>query len=77
MALGFINVTCGSCGHTADLDEFCRTSLFGELPRGEHQCPACNYAFKRVMSDYKVFKAGGEWHAIPGKVELVPVGARL
>lgn len=77
MALGFCNVICGHCGHVADLDEFCRTPIYGELPKGEHQCPACGVAFKRTMSEYKVFHAGGEWHAIPGKCELVPVGGRL
>jgi ssDNA-binding Zn-finger/Zn-ribbon topoisomerase 1 len=76
MALGFVNVTC-KCGHVADLDEFCRTPVFGELPKGEYQCPACGYAFKRVFSEVKTFKAGGEWHAIPGKCELVQVAGRL
>lgn len=77
MALGFINVTCGRCGCVADLDEFCRTPVFGELPKGEHQCPGCGYAFKRTMSEFKFFKVGHEVLSIPGKVELVPVGGRL
>jgi len=77
MAFGYINVTCGACNHTADLDEFCRTPIFGELPPGEHQCPACGIAFKRKMGEWKFFTFQGERHAIPGKCELVPVDGRL
>ena len=77
MALGFVNVTCGSCGHVADLDEFCCTPIFGELPKGEHQCPACGVAFRRVMGEWKVYQVGGTVVGIPGKVELVSVAGRL
>jgi len=37
---------CGKCGHEADFEEFCRTPITGELPRGTHQCPACKRAWR-------------------------------
>lgn len=33
------------CGYMGAYDEFCFTPVFGELPRGEFQCPACKQAW--------------------------------
>ncbi len=40
------NLHCGACGHSADLGEFCRTTMGGELPSGHYQCPACSIAWQ-------------------------------
>ena len=38
------NITC-TCGHTADIDEFSRTPISGELPPAHYQCPQCRHAW--------------------------------
>jgi len=38
-------ITCGSCGHTADLIQFRNTTVCGELPHGHYQCPKCHIAW--------------------------------
>lgn len=45
-----IQFRCGACGHTADLWEFCRTPVFGELQHGTFQCPACKRAIRRSVN---------------------------
>lgn len=42
-----VGMTCGACGHFADLPAFITTPVFGELPRNQFQCPACKHAFTR------------------------------
>lgn len=74
--VAWINVTC-RCGHTADFAEFCRTTIGGELPPGQFQCPACSIAWRRKESGHRILRAGSEVAIIPGKVELVPVQGRL
>lgn len=71
-----VTMTC-RCGHVDDLDAFCRTTICGDLPPGEFQCPQCGYAFKRKEGGYKVLRAGSASMVIPTKVELVPIAARL
>jgi ribosomal protein S27AE len=76
----FMNMTCGKCGKTSDIEEWVKRPLSGELPRDEFQCPRCGYAFKR--------QPGGEWSpmydgsgrvaaVVPERIDLVPVPARL
>lgn len=72
----WMNITC-ICGHTADIDDFCRTPIGGELPKGHFQCPACNRAWRRKESEHRILRFGTEATLIPGKVELVPIEARL
>jgi hypothetical protein len=72
-----ITLSCGKCGNVDDLDNFCKTAVSGDLPNGQFQCPACGYAWKRQQSEYRVLRAGDSVCFIPGKVELVPVDARL
>lgn len=72
-----IRLTCGHCGHQDELDCFCRTPIGGELPKGQYQCPACNIAWRRVQSDYRMIQAGKERLFIPGKIQLVPCDGSL
>jgi|GEM_PF-2424285 len=74
--MSWINVTC-QCGHTAGLDEFCRTPVFGELPAGQFQCPACGISWQRKESEHRILRAGSEATIIPGKVEIIPIERRL
>lgn len=69
-------LTC-KCGHQADLDSFCRTEFFGELPPGQFQCPRCGHAWKRHESEHRIITAGSESMIIPGKVEIIPIERRL
>lgn len=74
--MAFMNITC-RCGCTADIDAFCRTELFGELPKGQYQCPGCGVAWKRVESEHRILRYGSAATIIPGRVELVMVNGRL
>lgn len=69
-----ITITCGHCGQQSDFDNWTRTPVAGELPRGHYQCPACGIAFKRQMGPSTVYPSG---LVIGGDVELVPVQASL
>lgn len=71
-----VKMTC-RCGHSDDLDNFCRTVLYGDLPPGEFQCPQCGYAFKRKEGGHKILRAGAEAMIIATTVDLVPIAARL
>lgn len=77
---GYLSITCGKCGHVADMDEWTRRPVSGELEVGVFQCPKCNYAFKR--------QPGGAWRPIydekhrvaavvPERIDLVPVQSRM
>lgn len=68
-------MTCGKCGHKADIDEFCSTPVYGELPKGVFQCPACGIAIRRRISGPGTLYPSG--HYVPGPVELVEVSPRL
>ena len=46
---GYCSITCGACGHIDSLDVFCRTPIFGDLPKNHYQCPACHLATERRM----------------------------
>lgn len=54
---GWMNVSC-SCGHTADLEEFTRRPLAGELPPGEFQCPACQKAWRVEKTPIEINRFG-------------------
>lgn len=71
-----ITLSC-KCGHVADFDLFCKTPLFGDLPKGHYQCPDCGFAFKRVHSDYQVLRSDSAVTFYPGRVELVQIGSLL
>jgi hypothetical protein len=71
-----INITC-KCGHTADLIEFTRTLISGDLPPGHFQCPECGVAWKRVESDHRILRAGSEATIFAGKVSIVATDSRL
>lgn len=63
-----MQISC-KCGHSADFDEFSRSSLGIELPRGTFQCPACRYAWKIVPDGYARMTEDG--YVIPPKSKLV------
>lgn len=74
--MGYVTIIC-KCGHVADLEEFCRTPIGGELPPGHFQCPKCTEAWKRVEGDYRILRAGAETTIIAGRVTIVPVERQL
>lgn len=71
-----MQITCG-CGHTADYDKFCRTTLSGWLPPGQFQCPGCGEAWARKESEHRIIRAGSEAMIIPGRVDIVAIDRRL
>ncbi|MHC1696875.1 MAG: hypothetical protein AB9919_02175 [Geobacteraceae bacterium] len=74
--MAWMKLSC-RCGFCADLDDFCRTPVFGELPYGQYQCPSCGYAWRRKESEHRVLRHGSAATFIPGKVELVAIEGRL
>lgn len=74
--MAYINITC-QCSHTADLGDFCRTTMFGELPPGHFQCPACGTAWRRRESEHRILRSGSEATIIPGRVEVFRIDSRL
>lgn len=74
--MSWINMKC-RCGYEADLGEFSRTPIAGELPPGHFQCPACRVAWKRQESGHRLFHLGTEVMIIPGKTEIIPVEGSL
>jgi hypothetical protein len=69
-----MTVTCGKCGHTAEIEEWQNAKISGQLPAGMFQCPECGFAFERKSGPPTVYPDG---FVIPGKVTLVPVQARF
>lgn len=48
---GNVAMTC-ECGYADTVEAFSTTPIFGELPRGEFQCPVCKQAIKlQVRTD--------------------------
>lgn len=69
-----VMLTCKFCGTTDDLDNFCRSEMYGTLPRNVYQCPNCRRAIGRKFGP-PVVKPGG--FVLPGKVEIVEVNGYL
>lgn len=67
----YVMLTCAHCGHTADLFDFCKTPITGELPDGTHQCPACRKAWRMEVVE------PGRWigtsYFIPAKRKAVQI----
>ncbi len=72
--MAWVMVTCGNCGKSAAMDEFCNTPVNGQLPRGVYQCPHCHWAVQRQAGLPTVTPSG---FVMPGKVEFVEVQAYL
>jgi len=70
----WMKMSCGKCGHDADVDEWTKTPVRGDLPYGTYQCPKCGFAFKRHQGPSKVYPDG---FVMPGPVSLVPVQSSL
>lgn len=66
---------CGPCGHEADLFDFCRTPITGDLPKDTHQCPACKVAWRMEIIE------PGRWigtdYFIPPKRKAVQIESYL
>lgn len=79
MKCGEVSLTCWHCGAEAPLDDFCRTPVGGDLPRGQFQCPKCgNAAQRREVERGETIKGrNGATMYIPGRLALVPCEARL
>ena len=71
-----IAVTC-KCSYTADLFDFTRTPISGDLPPGHFQCPSCGVAWRRKESEHRILRAGSEATIIAGRVDILPVESRL
>lgn len=68
-----MTLTCGKCGHEADIDLWTTAEISGRLPVGQFQCPSCRFAFRRCeTTPGQTFRAGGSSMYIPGKIGLVP-----
>lgn len=74
--MSWMMITC-KCGHSADMDLFCRTLISGELPAGQFQCPKCGLAWQRKESEHRIIRAGSEAMIIPGRVDVVLIDRRL
>lgn len=64
------SMTCRFCGYEGELDDFCRTPVSGDLPRGTYQCPKCRRAIRRVTGKPTVHRSG---FVMTGEVKLVEV----
>lgn len=64
MAQGYINITCGNCGATNDIEEW-TTRNDVPLPPEQYQCPNCNITIERIQhndgsrSTHYAFMSGG------------------
>lgn len=72
-----ISLSCGACGNVGEFDRFCRTPVYGDLPPGQFQCPACGFAWRRVESEHRILRFGEAATLIPGKVQLLALDGRL
>lgn len=77
--IAYMTLSCGKCGHVADIEEFCHTPIMGTLPAGQYQCPACKYAFqRRAAGTLRTLTApNGASMTFLDKVELVPVAPMM
>jgi hypothetical protein len=46
LSASYVMMSCCICGHQDDFEAFCSTPISGELPKGTHQCPKCNRAWR-------------------------------
>lgn len=67
----YCNLTC-RCGHTADLDEFKRTPINGELPADTFQCPACRRAWRMVVVKESRWLEGGLYIPPGRQAQTIP-----
>lgn len=69
-----VDIICGYCGHRADMGDFCST-VTGELPPGEFQCPHCRRAWRIERVGKPVVTPSG--YVIPPDNRLVEIQGRL
>ena len=46
--ISMMSVSCPKCGESADIDDWKKRVVAGDLPANQFQCPKCQFAFKRV-----------------------------
>lgn len=44
---GHILIRCGTCGKHDLMENWIKTTVFGDLPPGEYQCPNCGNAIRK------------------------------
>lgn len=71
--ISMCSITC-RCGHEADFEEFQRTPVGGDTPRGQYQCPKCNRRWTYHQAPGKHYDSG---LFIPGKRTLVELSPSL
>jgi hypothetical protein len=67
-----VNIQCGHCRHTADLDLFTTTPVNGALPKGTYQCPKCQHAWRLVPQGKGTRHPSGLYIPPDIKVEPIP-----
>ena len=67
-------VTC-KCGHSDDIDLFCKSPMVFSLPNGTYQCPRCQVSWRiDAVEPDRVTEFG---QRIPGKRKIVEIGGVL
>ncbi len=69
------SITCGRCGQTADMDEFTKTPIGGDLPKGQYQCPFCNVAWKIEKDGEATILESG--FVMPPKLKVVETDSQM
>ena len=54
--MSYCMMKCG-CGYNGDMFDFTRTAIFGDLPRGEFQCPKCNSDMNLILGGLQAVSA--------------------
>ena len=68
-------ITCGDCGVESDLDQWCKSPVYGKLEANQYRCPACKVVIeRRPMGKARVFASG---LILPPPVKVVRVGGVL
>ncbi len=67
-------ITCGYCGHNAELGLFCTTPIGGPLPPSHYQCPQCKRAWAVVKTPITITP----WGSVISQPNLIkPTDASL
>jgi len=74
-----MNITCGGCQFTGDVNEFTSTPLNGPLPPLHFQCPKCCRAWRVEKSKWetKIGANGQTYRYETGRNKIVPIQSTL
>lgn len=68
-------ITCGDCGVESDLEDWCKSPVYGRLKKNQYRCPNCRVVIeRRAKGKAQVFASG---LIIPPSMEVVRVGGVL